>query len=77
VSTLKERRHGRDELPLICEGARSWNLGARRRVAEPLIGGAKNSARPRCIHLIRLIRAGFEPFRERDIAGHLSNHRNR
>jgi hypothetical protein len=37
---------------------------------EPLIGGAKNSARPRCIHLIRLIRAGFEPFRARDIAGH-------
>jgi hypothetical protein len=44
---------------------------------EPLIGGAQNSARPRCIHLIRLIRAGFEPFRARDIAGHLSNHRNR
>jgi len=28
------------------------------------------------MHLIRLIRAGFEPFRARDIAGHLSNHRN-
>jgi len=33
---------------------------------EPLrgnAGGAKNSARRGSIHLVRLIRAGFEPFR--------------
>jgi Domain of unknown function (DUF1793) len=36
-----------------------------------------NTTRPRCIHLIGMIRAGFEPVRARDIAGHLSNHRNR
>ena len=33
-----------------------------------MIGGAKNSARRRRVYLIRLIRAGFEPFRVRDIA---------
>jgi hypothetical protein len=60
---------------VFAQGARPEELGARR--VGTLDRWGEELGAPKMYHLIRLIRAGFEPFRACDIAGHLSNHRNR